>query len=73
VEPSTSCAIRGLSDRYKPLIAIERGKLSAADIHAITKQAPIYLSPVNIADPGPIYLQNHGNPVRYRNIWVVRK
>jgi len=31
-------------------IAIERGKLSAADIHAITKQAPIYLSPVNVAE-----------------------
>ncbi|MEO8136232.1 MAG: PIN domain-containing protein [Betaproteobacteria bacterium] len=31
-------------------IAIERGKLSAADIHAITGQAPIYLSPVNIAE-----------------------
>ena len=31
-------------------IAIERGKLSAADIHAITQQAPIYLSPVNIAE-----------------------
>ena len=31
-------------------IAIERGKLSAADIHAITKQAPVYLSPVNIAE-----------------------
>ena len=31
-------------------ISIERGALSAADIHAITKQAPVFLSPVNLAE-----------------------
>jgi len=31
-------------------IAVERGNLSAADIQAITKQAPVYLSPVNLAE-----------------------
>jgi predicted nucleic acid-binding protein len=31
-------------------ISIERGRLSAADIHAITGQQPIYLSPVNLAE-----------------------
>ena len=31
-------------------IAVERGKLSAADVHAITKQEPVFLSPVNLAE-----------------------
>jgi hypothetical protein len=31
-------------------IAVERGVLAAADIHAITRQDPVYLSPVNIAE-----------------------
>ena len=31
-------------------IAIERGRLSAADIHAIIRQGPVYLSPVNLAE-----------------------
>jgi len=44
-------------------ISVERGALAAADIHAITRQEPIYLSPVNLAEirfglellkPGPL-------------------
>jgi hypothetical protein len=31
-------------------IAVERGALGAADIHAISRQEPVYLSPVNIAE-----------------------
>jgi predicted nucleic acid-binding protein len=31
-------------------IEIERGRLSAADIHAITGQQPVYLSPINLAE-----------------------
>lgn len=31
-------------------IAIERGKISAADIYAITRQEPVFVSPVNLAE-----------------------
>ncbi len=31
-------------------IAVERGAFAAADIHAITRQEPVYLSPVNIVE-----------------------
>jgi predicted nucleic acid-binding protein len=33
-------------------IAVERGALAAADIHAITRQDSVYLSPVNVAEVG---------------------
>lgn len=31
-------------------IGVERGAIGAADIQAVTKQAPVYLSPINIAE-----------------------
>ena len=36
--------------------------------HATTA-APVAEGP----SPGPLYLQDHGNPVRYRNVWIVIK
>jgi hypothetical protein len=38
------------------------------ELPRITRAAPIKES----ADAGPIYLQNHGNPLRYRNIWFLQ-
>ncbi len=34
-----------------------------------TTAAPINEGP----DPGPVFLQGHGNPVRFRNIWAIRR
>lgn len=37
------------------------------DLPRGTRAAPVKEGP----DAGPLFLQNHGNPIRYRNIWVL--
>lgn len=34
-----------------------------------TRAAPV----AEVPEPGPIYIQDHGNPLRFRNIWLVEK
>jgi hypothetical protein len=39
------------------------------ELPKVTTAAPLPEGP----EPAPIYLQDHGNPVRYRNIWLVER
>ena len=50
--------------KHNGVVIHENQELPGSTTSAPNKEAPT---------PGPIYLQNHGNPVRYRNIWVVKK
>lgn len=48
--------------RHNGVVVQEKTKLPHA-----TTAAPVAEGPA----PGPLYLQDHGNPVRYRNVWIV--
>ena len=41
----------------------------AVELTHATTSAPLPEGP----EPGPLHFQDHGAPVRYRNIWIVRK
>lgn len=47
--------------RHNGVVVQDRVKLPRA-----TRAAPVPEGPA----PGPLYLQDHGNPIRFRNIWV---
>jgi hypothetical protein len=49
--------------KHNGVVIHDKLKLPAG---ASTTAAPVGPGP----EPGPVYLQDHGNPVRYRNIWV---
>lgn len=49
--------------RHNGVLIHENVEIPHATVAAILKEGPA---------PGPIHLQDHGNPVRFRNIWVVQ-
>ena len=50
--------------RHNGVVVHEGAKLPKA-----TRASPVREG----ADPGPLYIQNHGNPLLFRNIWLVEK
>jgi hypothetical protein len=59
--------------KVKPAVATVR--LNGVIVHD-KYEIPKYNGGGGLADeskPGPIFLQDHGNPVHFRNIWIVEK
>jgi hypothetical protein len=68
----TAAEYDGNKKTKNPRVTVKHNGVTIHDnvelTHATTA-APLKEGP----EPGPVYLQDHGNPVRYRNIWVVEK
>jgi predicted nucleic acid-binding protein len=54
-------------------IAVERGTLSAADIHSVTRQEPVYLSPVNIAEMQFGLEMLRAGPLKQKAVAAIRR
>jgi len=50
-------------------------RLNGVPVHQDVELAKLTPGPLLKDDsaPGPIFLQDHGNPVRFRNIWIARR
>ncbi|QDT52625.1 Cytochrome c [Caulifigura coniformis] len=50
-------------------------RLNGVPVHQDVELAKLTPGPLlkDDATPGPLFLQDHGNPVRFRNIWIARR